>query len=235
MQEEGGIGFRAQPAEFGGGGNNGLSGAANTHQSFNNIILRVYLEGTKRYDAVVFNPDAQSSDNFKDRSDFLGNRQNRYSADASNELMDYNLYWRPTSMNVDGMFRNQRGAGQSVTVYADLAAWYASSEFDHSKLSGSKRGAYAAGWEGNSTTTKPLIPTIDNYPTDRFNYRPLATAAVTVAASGSLNGQNWWTTPPTWGDDYFPWNDGDFTLAPDAFKGPLDPNGSTMPVGVQNP
>jgi hypothetical protein len=234
IQEEDGIGFQHQP-QADSGGNNTLSGAAMTHQMFNNIILKVFIEGTKRYDPVVTNPDAQYSDIFQNRSDFLGNRQNRYSAAATNELQDYNLYWRRSEMTVDGAFRNQRGGGQTVTEYPDLAAWFASSEFDHSKLSGTLRGAYAAGWEGNSTMTKPTLPALDNWPAERFQYRPAATSSVTTAASGSLNGQNWWTSPPTWGDDYFPWNDGEMTLAPSAYKGPLDPSGDTIPVGVQNP
>ncbi len=125
-QEEDGIGFEHSP-QGSGGGNNRLNGAANTHQVFNNIILLTFLEGTKRYDPVVTNPNAQYSDNLRNRSDFLGNRQNRYSAAHSNELQDYNLYWRRPAMNVNAAFRNQRGAGQTVTTYADLAAWYASS------------------------------------------------------------------------------------------------------------
>ena len=235
VQEEDGIGFEHSP-QGSGGGNNGLNGVANTHQVFNNIILLTFLEGTKRYDPVVTNPNAQYSDNLRNRNDFLGNRQNRYSAAHSNELQDYNLYWRRPEMNVNAAFRNQRGAGQTVTTYADLAAWYASSEFEHSKLSGQRRPAYAPGWEANSTMTKPTMGTIDNYPAERFTgYRPAATSAVTVASGGSLNGQNWWTTPPSWGATYFPWNDGEMTLAPSAYKGPVDPNGSTMSVGVQNP
>jgi hypothetical protein len=195
-----------------------------------------FIEGTKRYDPVVTSPNGQYSDHTQARSDFLGNRQNRYSAAHSNELQDYNLYWRPSSMKVNGAFRNQRGAGQAVSQYADLAAWFASAEFEHSKLSGARRPAYAAGWEGNSTMTKPVIGAVEDRVNSRFDYRPAPTAAVTVAtASTSLNGQNWWSTPPTWGDDFFPWNDGAITLQPSAWKGALNPNGSTMPVGVQNP
>lgn len=238
-QEEEGYGLEHAPAPSTSAGlANTLSGASLAHQVFNNIVLRVYIEGTKRYDPVVTNPDARYSDNFRDRSDFVSGWNNRYSANASNELFDYNLYWRPASMTVDPKYKwFQRGPGQTNRAYDTLAEWYAdTTEFSHSKQGGIYRSAYGPGWEGNGTDDKPSIGTIDNYPADRFTgYRPLATAAVTVGSSGSLNGANWWNSTPTWGDDYFPWNDGEMTLAPGNFKGPLDPNGLTMPVGVQNP
>ena len=216
------------------GGNN--TNTSIMHEVFNNIVLRVYLEGTKRYDAVS-SLGAQYSDGFKNRSDYVNGRQTvRYSAAFSNELFDYNLYWRPSSMTVNGMLRGYaRGKGQTLSNYADLAAWQASSEFTLSKSGGTYRGAYSAGFDGNSTDTKPNLASIDNYPIERFQYRPAVTAAITVAKSGSLSGANWWTTPPTWGDAYFSWNDGTITLAPSPWKGPLDPNGTTLPVGVQNP
>ena len=236
-QEEFGIGFEHSP-QGSGGGNNTATGAANAHQVFNNIILLNFLEGTKRYNPIVTNPDAQYSDisGQQNRSDFVGNRQTRYSAAHSNELQDYNLYWRPSGMRTNGLLRMQRGAGQTVTVYASLTAWRNSAEFEHSKLSGTWRPAYSPGFEGNSTQTAPSIPSRNDWPNNRFQYRPAATSAVTVASNGSLNGQNWWIgLGPSWGRAYFPWNDGAMTLAPDAWKGPLDPNGSTMPIGVQNP
>ena len=230
--EEDGIGFEHSPQGTG-GGDNTLNGAANTHQVFNNIILLTFLAGTKRYDPVVTNPNAQYSDNFRNRSDFLGSKNNRYSAAHSNELMDYNLYWRPAAMNTDPAFKWMlRGAGQTLRTFNTLDDWYVHAEFGHSKLSGQRRAAYPDGWEGNSTMTKPTIGSIDNYPAERFNYRPAPTSAVTVATSSSLSGVNWWSNlGPTWGRTYFPWTG----LAPDGWKGPLDPNGSTMTVGVQNP
>ncbi len=219
-----------------GGDDNTLTGAANMHETFNNIVMRVFLEGTKRYDAIS-SLGAQYSDNNQGRSDDVnGRRWVRYSATKSNELFDYNLYWRPAAMTTKGMLIYARGKLQTETQYASLAAWRASSEFTHSKQSGAYRAAYTDGFDGNSTDTKPTIPTIDNYPVDRFQYRPAATVAVTDAAVGSLSGAEWWSgLGPTWGRDYFPWNDGVITLVPDAWKGPLDPNGSTLPVGVQNP
>ena len=140
-------------------------------------------------------------------------------------------------MTTDDKFVNfMRGQGQTRYSFSSLSAWRAHSEFAHSKLSGTYRPAYSPGWEANSTDTKPIMATIDDFPNSRLTgYRPEPTSAVTVAASGSLNGRNWWTTLPTWGDEYFPWDDGAITLAPDAWKGALDPSGSTMPVGVQNP
>ena len=229
-----GIGFQHCP-QGSGGGNNSANGAANTHQVFNNIVLLNFIQGSVRYDPVVTNPDGQYSDLAQARSDRLGNNLNRYSAAHSNELQDYNLYWRPAGMTVDGAFQMQRGAGETVAQYDDLADWFASSEFEHSKLSGVRRGAYAPGWEGNSTMTKPTIPSLDDWPNNRLHYRPAATSAVTTASNGSLNGQNWWSTPPSWGTEHFGWTINGFGLAPDNWKGPLDPNGSTMPVGVQNP
>jgi hypothetical protein len=223
----------------GGGTDNTLTGAANMHEVFNNIMMRVFLEGTKRYDAIS-SLGGIYSDNAQNRSDYVnGNRAGgriRFSASFSNELFDYNLYWRHSGLNVNGLLRNYaRGSGQTALSFASLAAWKAHAEFAHSKLSGTYRVAYSPGFDGNSTETKPTIPTIDNYPVDRFKYRPAATSAVTTAKTGSLSGANWWTTPPTWGATYFPWNDGAITLAPSPWKGPLDPNGTTLPVGVQNP
>lgn len=213
--------------------NNGLLGASNMHQFFNNIALRVFLEGTKRYDAVS-SLGGKYSDNQKDRSDFL-TRFSTYSADNTNQLFDYNLYWRSSGLSVDKLLREMsRGGGTSATSYT-LAEWLASAEFTHSKASGAFRAAYSAGFEGNSTDTKPTMPSLDDFLSSRFDYRPSAESQVTTAASSSLSGEDWWTTPPTWGDTYFPWNDGALTLAPDAWKGALDPSDSTMPIGVQNP
>ena len=215
-------------------GNNTATGAANMHQFFNNIVLRVYLEGTKRYDPTAGDG---YSDGHRNQNDFLAGWNSRYSAEFSNEMYDYNLFWRPATMNVDPMFKWMlRGAGQTLRTFNSIAEWKANSEFEHSKLSGSKRIAYAPGWNGNSTDSKPTLPSIDNYPTDRFNYRPSATSEVTVATSGSLSGTNWWTSPPSaWGATYFSWTDSGLTIAPNGWKGALDPSGSELPVGVQNP
>ena len=215
--------------------NNLLTGAANMYEHFNSILLRVFLEGTKRYDAVS-SFGALYSDNHQSRSDFVVGRQVRYSAALTNELADYNCYWRAAGMNVSGLLTDYaRGNNDTVNSYATLAAWKASSEFTLSKSSGARRGAYADGFDGNSTESKPTIPTIDNYPADRFNYRPSPTAAVMVATTSSLSGADWWTTPPTWGADYFSWSAGGGSLAPSAWKGALDPNGTTIEVGVLNP
>jgi hypothetical protein len=208
------------------------------HECFNNILLRVFIDGTKRYDPWLGQTAGSYSDSFApNRTDFVLGPLTRYSAAESNELFDYNCYWRPASMTVSPLLRGHRrgGIGQTRFNFATLAAWRAHAEFEHSKLSGARRAAYAPGFDGNSTDSKPSLPSIDDYPNSRFSYRPAANSVVTVATSTSLSGTNWWSTPPSWGATYFPWEDGEKTLAPSAWKGALDPSGVTMPVGVQNP
>lgn len=200
------------------------------HELFNNIVIRW---DTQRYDPLA--GATYSDGSATDQSDFI-TRFHHFDGDT-NELYDFNLYYRdvPAPL-VDGVFKDMSATRFSTQFdYASLAAWTASAQFTASKLAGSQRGAYSDGLEGNSTDTKPTLATIDDFPTSRFQYRPGATSAVTVAASGSLSGEDWWSTPPTWGDDYFSWSAGGGTLEPDAFKGALDPSGSTLPVGVQTP
>jgi hypothetical protein len=233
IENEFGIGM--EHSSQGDGGNNTSSVM---HECFNNILLRVFLEGTKRYDPAGDGVAVRYSDSFAEsRTDFVLGVLTLYSATESNELFDYNCYWRSASMSVDGLFRGHRrgGIGQTTFNFASLAAWHAHAEFEHSKLSGVRRGAYAPGFDGNSTDSKPTLPSIDDYPNSRLNYRPSPTSVVTTATTSSLSGVNWWTTPPTWGATYFSWNDGARTLAPSPWKGALDPNGTTMIVGVQNP
>jgi hypothetical protein len=232
-ENEFGIGM--EHSSQGDGGNNT---STVMHECFNNILLRVFLEDTKRYDPDGGGGASAYSDSFaQDRSDFVLGTCTRYSASESNELFDYNCYWRPSSMSVDALLKGHRrgGIGQTRRDFDTLAAWKAHAEFEHSKLSGARRGAYAPGFDGNSTDGKPTLPSIDDYPNSRFNYRPAATSVVTTATASSLSGANWWSTPPTWGATYFPWNDGEKSLAPSPWKGALDPNGTTLPVGVQNP
>ena len=105
-----------------------------------------------------------------------------------------------------------------------------SSGFDESK------DRYRPGFEANGSDERPDMPAVTDFPFGRFGYRPAPTAAVTVAASGSLSGADWWSgAGPSWGREYFPWSDGATSLAPSPWKGALDPNGVTMPVGVQHP
>jgi Concanavalin A-like lectin/glucanases superfamily len=191
------------------------------HEVFNNIVIR---HGTRRYPAIGFFSQPQT--------DFV---QGRLKWGGSNEMWDYNLYYRQVPQ-INGAFLNgilqgaSSGFGSpSLENFATLAAWRASSAFQTSKQ------RYAPGFEANGTDTKPTLPSLDNFPTDRFKYRPSPTAAVTTATTSSLSGANWWSTPPSWGASFFPWNDGEKTLAPSNWKGALDPNGSTLPVGVQNP
>ena len=123
--------------------NNLLTGAAMTHQVFNNILLCVHIEGTKRY-----NPTAGVGYGNTPRiqNDFIGCHKIRYSANETNELTDYNLYWRPSSMTTDPALWYARGSQTGRVGYASLDAWRASAEFQHSKLSGTFRGAYTPAW-----------------------------------------------------------------------------------------
>jgi hypothetical protein len=204
------------------------------HEVFNNLNIRMSW-GT-RYDPTA---GAKYSFFLTGRSDSLSEYMH-YDPNRSNEFWDYNLYYRDMQGTtlVEGILWNVGAGAQSNNErasFASLAAWYASPKFTTSKGAGTRRGAYPPGFEGNSTETKPTMPSLDNFPADRFKYRPSPTSAVTTATVSSLSGANWWNTPPSWGAAYFPWNDGENTLAPSAWKGALDPNGSTMPVGVQNP
>ena len=205
---------------------------------FNNIIIRQVWNG-KRYNPTAGDGYVGSSGNFPNRSDFAFGPDSNTHPDRSNELWDYNLYYRDLdgTAAVNNFIHKMQVTGSLTrgTNFASLAAYKASAAFQNSTQAGAERAAYAPGIEGNSTDVKPTLPSLDNFPADRLKYRPAATAAVTTATSTSLTGANWWTSPPTWGDDYFPWNDGEKTLAPSNWKGALDPNGTTMPVGVQNP
>jgi hypothetical protein len=139
---------------------------------------------------------------------------------------------------VDGWAKDVRAGvnGRGGTAFATLAAFRSSSLFTLSKGSGARRGAYTPGFEANSTDAKPTLPSLDDYPNSQFDYRPEPAAAVTASTTSSLSGADWWSGDgPAWGRDYFPWSSGERTLAPSGWKGALNPNGETMPVGVQNP
>jgi hypothetical protein len=196
--------------------------SAEPHEVFNNIVIR---HDIGRYPQIGFFglPRTDNAQSFV------------YYGGVSNERWDYNLYYRdvptvggPHNGFLDGLFQVRAQLNATIENYLTLAAWRASAGFNTSK------GIYAPGFEANGTDTKPTLPSLDNFPTDRFKYRPSATSAVTTATTSSLSGVNWWSTPPTWGSA-FPWNDGEKTLAPSPWKGALDPNGTTMPVGVQDP
>ena len=143
--------------------NNILVGTQYTHQMFNNIVCRLHIEGTKRYDP--FAGGGYGNPASAQPGDYVGCCANRYSASHSNELADYNFYYRPASMTTDAKFINfMRGQGDALS-FSSLAAWRAHSEFAHSKLSGTYRAAFLPGWEANSTDTKPIMATIDDFPT----------------------------------------------------------------------
>lgn len=209
------------------------------HEVFNNIGIRQVWSG-KRYDPLAGSGYVSSSGAFPNRSDFAFGKDTSTHPDRSNELWDYNLWYRDLdgTTAADSYCKEIMVANNITTLrnFASMAAWKASAEFQANKSAGSVRSAYSPGIEGNSTDAKPTLPSLDNFPAARFKYRPSPTSAVTVATSGSLSGANWWSgLGPSWGRSYFPWNDGAMTLAPSPWKGALDPNGTTMPVGVQNP
>jgi len=205
--------------------------ALTAQEVFNNIHV---IQDSQRYDSTTgYSDNVHSPD-----SHFA--RYINCDPDRSNEVFDYNLYWRDvpgsTALPKNGWGLTIReGRGVNEQNFATLALFQASALFTTSKASGSKRGAYAPGFEASSTEAEPPMPSVTNFPADRFDYRPSATSPITTSTTISLSGADWWSTPPSWGGDYFDWNDGALTLAPSAWKGALDPNGSTMPVGVQNP
>ena len=69
------------------------------------------------------------------------------------------------------------------------------------------------------------------FPSSQLDYRPQALAVVGAPATPPSE-TNWWSSPgwTSYGATATPFN-----MAPSAWKGALDPSGSTVPVGVQNP
>jgi Concanavalin A-like lectin/glucanases superfamily len=208
------------------------------HEVFNNIGIRQVWSG-KRYDQLAGSGYATSSGANTGPSDFAWGKDTSTHPDRSNEFWDYNLWYRDLdgTAAADSYAKNIMVANNITTLrsFSSMAGWKASAEFQANKVAGAVRAAYSPGIEGNSTDVKPTMPSLDNFPADRFKYRPSTQTQVTTATSSSLSGANWWSPAPSWGATYFPWNDGAMTLAPSAWKGALDPNGSTNPVGVQNP
>jgi hypothetical protein len=132
----------------------------------------------------------------------------------------------------DGRLSGGNGdQGTNMQDFNSIAAFKASVKFTLSKTGGTRRGAYAPGFENSGTDTKPTLASLDNFRAGRFQYRPTAQTQVTTATTSSLSGENWWTNGPSWGGGYFAW----IGLAPSNWKGALDPSGSSMTVGVQNP
>jgi hypothetical protein len=210
---------------------NTATGTQRAHEVFNNLFIR---QDVQRYIPTNVGSPSPSS-----RSDWAGSHVS-CDPSASNEFWDYNLYYRDVpdvlgSFTDNFLFKWRAGKNNNEQNPTSLAAFKASALFTLSKSSGSLRGAYLPGFENSGTEAKPTLPSLDNFPADRHKYRPSATNAVTTATTSSLSGANWWSTPPTWGATYFPWNDGEKMLAPSGWKGALDPNGSTLPVGVENP
>jgi hypothetical protein len=210
---------------------NTVTGKQAAHEVFNNIIIR---QDTQRY--TPSNVGAYSNTH---RTDFAGANLG-CDPGLTNEFWDYNCYVRDVPTDSGGAFSDalfikiRKGRMTDERSFATLAAFRASDLFDLTKQDGAKREGYAPGFEANGTTTAPTMPSFNNINTSRLRYRPSPNSVVTVATSTSLSGANWWSNP-SWGDDFFNWNDGEKTLAPSPWKGALNPNGSTLPIGVQDP
>jgi Concanavalin A-like lectin/glucanases superfamily len=192
------------------------------HEVFNNIIIR---HDTQRYTNELGGGNFGPSD--------FACKAIKYDG-TSNERWDFNLYYRDLpgwsgGGHVDGLIKPHARNGSVLEDYNSIALWKASNGFQTSK------GLYAPGFENSGSSDRPGLPSLDNFPTDRFKYRPTAQTQVTTATTTSLSGANWWSSPPSWGGQYFAWNDGEKTLAPSPWKGALDPNGSILLVGVQDP
>ncbi len=201
------------------------------HEVFNNIVIR---HDVFRYSSDICNQYTSHPTDFVIR---------KIMTSGANEKWDYNLYYRDLpppreggQAQFGGMHDGLIGADdntgpQDPIFYATLADFRASPHFANSKA------AYAPGFEAHGIDAKPTLASIENFPADRFKYRPAPGAEVTTATSTSLSGENWWSTPPTWGrtvgaeNEELPW-DG---LAPSAFKGALDPNGTEINVGALSP
>lgn len=203
--------------------------ASEAHEVFNNLFIR---HGVQRY-------DPSWAGNLGSRTDFA-QRSINVSANESNEYWDYNLYYRDVP-RIGGSFTNgllrwvRKGKTNDQRSFNSLDDFRSSDLFDLSKQSGSRRSAYPPGFEANGTDARPELPSFANFPNERFNYRPAPSSAVTTASAESLSGEEWWSgSGPNWGR-VFPWNEGEQTLAPSRWKGALDPNGSSMTVGVQKP
>jgi hypothetical protein len=185
------------------------------HEVFNNIVIR---QDTQRYNNFYHSGSRHGPSDFVCRGLHYG---------GSNEQWDYNLYWRSLPGPLaDGLIQAMAKRKAPQENYDTLAAWRASRGYKQS------RDRYGPGFEANGSEQKPEMPSVDDFPSQRFDYRPTATAAITTAKDVSLSGTDWWSgAGPSWGAQHFSWSG----LAPSPWKGALDPNGAAMPVGVQNP
>jgi hypothetical protein len=113
-------------------------------------------------------------------------------------------------------FANNDGSPENFTT---LAAWKASSKFNASK------SVYSPGFLNSAVVADPQIPSAVRAPSSfdiRRSYRPGNPQAVSAARTTT-------STSPA-GESTAGW-----TVAPSPWMGALDPNGTSMPVGVQNP
>ncbi len=147
---------------------------------------------------------------------------------GSKEIYDYTILHRDVPNPVSSLFHDmvdtpifgQAASAHGAASYASLAAWLASAKFTASK------GIYSPGFFANSYQVNPSIPScpsggfVPNFDTRR-NYRP--------AASQAANGYPGTVNSPA-GQSMASWK-----VKPSPWIGALDPNGSTTPIGVQNP
>jgi hypothetical protein len=145
---------------------------------------------------------------------------------ASREAHDYLMIHRdcpfhPSTPNAftNGIIHAFAGNDASPENFSTLAAWKASSKFNASK------NIYSPGFLNSAIVADPQIPSAVRAPASfdtRRNYRPQNSQAVSAARSA--------TSTSLTGESTTGW-----TVAPSPWMGALDPNGTTMPIGVQNP
>jgi hypothetical protein len=195
-----------------------MNGRVNTssiaHEVFNNIFIRVsgQVGSTARYNST--SPFPGWSDHCLVKLQCDG---------SSREFWDYNILWRdpalaPFAHGLLDEIGNRPDTNESD--YASLANFrnnvFSGGSGGHFNLS---KSIYAPGFEANSFEFKPTMASIDSFPANRLDYRPSPHANRTTGKTTSLSGEStagWPAQPSNW-------------------KGALDPAGTTMPVGVQNP
>jgi hypothetical protein len=160
---------------------------------------------------TVCNGDVGTSTRYTSTSPFPGRadqvmRGVRPVTTDSKEIFNYNLYWRDPALAPFTKGLIQTRQGSTLTERATLAA---------------AKSAYPQ-FEPNGVEAKPIIASLDNFPADRLKYRPAANSDVLTAYSNQ-------TTSPA-GESMSGW-----PAKPSPWKGALDPNGTTVPVGVQKP
>ena len=127
----------------------------------------------------------------------------------SNAHWDYNMWWRSVPSATQGKWQ---AGGSSAPQYNTLAALFA-----------------ATGFEQHGVEAQPKMAAVTDWVNNPRAYRP--TNVGMSATTQPPSGETWDNTPPTWGVENFNWD----TFVINAWNGALNPAGTTMPVGVQNP